>query len=114
MMVLSTSLLPLLNKAAEKKFGYTKAKVVGKNIKMPMSEEYLIYHDKYLSDFLSTGVKKVIGLPNGRRVSGLRKDGTIFPLQFSVSELKTDDQHMFTGIARDLTDEVMLEKENRD
>lgn len=94
------------NKAAETIFGYTSSEVIGKNIKMLMPKRYSDDHDQYLSNYLNTGVKKVIGIPNGRRVFGLRKDGREFHLQLAVSELRTDDNHMFTGIARDLTEEV--------
>lgn len=95
------------NQGAEKIWGYQASEVLGKNIKILMPAEYALEHDDYLKNYLTTGIKKVIGLPNGRRVKGLKKDGTIFPLQLSVSELKTDGTHMFTGIARDLTQEVL-------
>jgi PAS domain S-box-containing protein len=102
------------NKAAENIFGWRADEVIGNNIKMLMPQEYAVNHDGYLNSFLTTGVKKVIGVPNGRRVSGLRKDGSKFPLQLSVSELKTDDTHMFTGIARDCTIQVAEEAENKE
>lgn len=69
-----------------------------------MPERYGKDHHIYLNNYLTTGIKKVIG--SGRTVSGLRKDGTEFPLHLSISELKDDDEHLFTGIARDLTAEV--------
>jgi PAS domain S-box-containing protein len=97
------------NKAAENIFGWRADEVLGNNIKMLMPQEYAVNHDVYLNAFLTTGIKKVIGVPNGRRVTGLRKDGSTFPLQLSVSELKTDDTHMFTGIARDCTIQVFCD-----
>ena len=71
---------------------------------MLMPSKIAVNHDTYLLNYLRTGVKKIIGI--GRRVQGLRKDGTEFPLHLSVSELKEDGEHLFTGIARDLTKEV--------
>ncbi len=108
-----TGVLLRFNKAAEKIFGYTADEVLGKNIKVLMPKRFADEHDGYLKNYLTTNVKKVIGVTNGRRVEGLRKDGTVFPLQLSVSELKTDENHMFTGIARDLTEEVALEEANK-
>ena len=75
---------------------------------MLMPPEYALKHDSFLSNYLTTGKKKVIGLSNGRRFKGLRKDGKVFPLQLAVSELKTDDAHMFTGIAQDKFEEVNI------
>ncbi|KAL2916411.1 hypothetical protein HK105_204167 [Polyrhizophydium stewartii] len=106
-----TGIIVRFNAAAEKMFGYTAAEVMGKNIKMLMPERIAVNHDRYLSNYLSTGVKKVIGI--GRRVSGLRKDGSEFPVQLSVSEVKENEEHLFTGIIRDLTEEVRLETEMR-
>jgi PAS domain S-box-containing protein len=102
--------LTRFNKAAETIFQYKAEEVIGNNIKMLMTDFYAYQHDSFLNNYLTTGVKKVIGVPNGRRVTGLRKDGDVFPLQLSVSELKTEDSHMFTGIARDLTEQVTLEE----
>jgi PAS domain S-box-containing protein len=102
--------LTRFNQAAETIFQYKAEEVIGNNIKMLMTDFYADQHDSFLNNYLTTGLKKVIGVPNGRRVTGLRKDGQVFPLQLSVSELKTENSHMFTGIARDLTNEVSLEE----
>ncbi|KAJ3049938.1 hypothetical protein HK097_009080 [Rhizophlyctis rosea] len=99
------------NAAAENMFGYQAIEVIGKNIKMLMPERFSIDHDSYLHNYMTTGVRKVIG--GGRRAYGLRKDGSEFPLHLSVSEVKEDAAHLFTGIVRDLTVEVQLEQETR-
>jgi PAS domain S-box-containing protein len=97
------------NHAAELMFGYTAQEVIGKNITMLMPERFSRDHHIYLNNYLTTGVKKVIGI--GRRVAGLRRNGQEFPLHLSISEMKEDGEHLFTGIARDLTEEVA--EENR-
>jgi PAS domain S-box-containing protein len=89
------------NTAAETMFGYKSAEIVGKNIKMCMPERFGVNHQEYINNYLNTGLKKAIG--NGRRVLGLKKDGTEFPIHLSVTELKEEGNHLFTGIARDLT-----------
>ena len=78
--------------------------MVGNNITMLMPNRIAVNHGGYMMSYLKTGVKKIIGI--GRRVQALRKDGTEFPMHLSVSELKEDGEHLFTGIARDLTKEV--------
>lgn len=92
------------NPAAEKMFGYKASEVLGKNIRDFMPRSYSVEHDSYLNNYLTTGVKKVIG--GSRRAFGLKKDGTEFPVLLSVSEVKEDGAHLFTGIVRDLTEEV--------
>ncbi|KAJ2985836.1 hypothetical protein HDV02_000321, partial [Globomyces sp. JEL0801] len=98
------------NAAAEKMFGYTAAEVIeGKfNIKQLMPKRFSENHDTYLYNYYSTGVKKVIG--SGRHVYGLKRDGTEFPLHLSISEVLEDGFHLFTAIARDITE--MVEEEN--
>ncbi|CCQ72824.1 PAS domain S-box protein [Magnetospira sp. QH-2] len=89
--------------AAQKMFGYRESEVVGKNVKMLMPDPYRSGHDQYLRSYLETGQAKVIGI--GREVTGLRKDGTTFPMELAVSEMQVGGRRMFTGIARDITDQ---------
>jgi signal transduction histidine kinase len=59
-------------------------------------------HDSYLAHYRETGEKKIIGI--GREVEGLRKDGTTFPMDLSVSEMWIGKRRMFTGVVRDITE----------
>ncbi|MDF1795072.1 MAG: PAS domain S-box protein [Coxiellaceae bacterium] len=94
------------NRAAEKMWGYQASEVIGKNVRMLMPEKYSKDHEQYVDNYLTTGVKKVIGM--GREVEGLRKDGSIFPLHLSIGEVKIGEDRFFAGIARDITDEVNM------
>ncbi|CAN5277315.1 hypothetical protein BH23BAC3_BH23BAC3_33400 [soil metagenome] len=97
------------NKTAEKLFGYPAIEVIGKNVKMLMPEPYQSEHDDYLDRYLETGKRKIIGI--GREVTGRRKDGSTFPMYLAVSEVKLPDQHIFTGILRDISEQRRLEQE---
>jgi PAS domain S-box-containing protein len=97
------------NNAAQRIFGYSVAEVIGENIKILMPDPYHSEHDGYLKNYRDTGVKKIIGI--GRYVEGKRKDGSIFPIDLSISEMKFGNTKKFSGIVRDVSERVALEKE---
>ena len=99
------------NPAAERLFGYPEAEVLGRNVKMLMPSPYHEEHDGYLSRYVETHVKKIIGI--GREVTGLRRDGSTFPLHLSVGEMDVAGEPRFTGILHDLSDRVRLEERLR-
>jgi two-component system sensor kinase FixL len=88
--------------AAQRLFDYAPAEVIGKNIKMLMPSPYRESHDGYLERYLRTGERKIIGI--GRVVVGERKDGSTFPMELNVGEMKSNERRYFTGFVRDLTE----------
>ena len=87
--------------AAERLFGYSAAQVIGKNVKMLMPSPYRENHDGYIEQYLRTGQRRIIGI--GRVVVGERKDGSTFPMEIAVGEMRSSDRHFFTGFIRDIT-----------
>jgi two-component system sensor kinase FixL len=94
------------NPAAERLFGYRQEEVTGRNVTVLMPSPYREEHDGYLSRYLETGHAKIIGI--GREVTGLRRDGTTFPLHLSVGEMMVGSERKFTGIVHDLTERAQL------
>ncbi len=89
-------------------FGYQPSEVVGKTITMLMPEPYRSEHNDYIRRYLETGTGSVVG--QRREMVGLRKDGTIFPIEIAISELKVGDQRHFTGVVRDITERKESER----
>ncbi|MFH1852204.1 MAG: PAS domain S-box protein [Candidatus Neomarinimicrobiota bacterium] len=97
------------NRAAEQIFGYSADEVLGSNINILMPEPHSSQHDGYLNKYLKSGQAKVIG--KGREMVGCRKDGTIFSMDLSVGEVLLNDQRLYTGIVRDITERKKAERE---
>jgi two-component system sensor kinase FixL len=97
------------NPAAERIFGYQAGEIMGHNVSALMPMPFRRDHDGYMANYARTGHARIIGV--GREVVGQRKDGTTFPMDLSVSEVKLDDRRLFTGFVRDITERKRLEKE---
>jgi len=98
-----------VNSACERIFGYRAAEMVGRNVSMLMPSPFRDQHDTYLANYRRSGEAKIIGI--GREVVGQRKDGSMFPMDLSVSEVRLADRRLFTGFVRDLTSRKRLESE---
>jgi len=104
------------NPAAEHIFGYRADEVIGHNINMLMPEPYHSQHDGYLQHYRDTGEHKVIG--QRQEVVARRKDGSVFPIDLAVNEMRVGNKRQFIGTVRDITErkagESMLAEKNRE
>ncbi len=97
----------LVNQAAAKLFGYSKAEMLGQSINMLMPAHHAQQHDNYIARYMKTGEAQIIGI--GREVMAQRKDGSQFPIRLSISEVKMGERRLFTGIVHDLTQQKTAE-----
>ncbi|MGH7992305.1 MAG: PAS domain S-box protein [Limisphaerales bacterium] len=102
-------LIESFNLAAERIFGYQADEVIGRNVSLLMPSPHREQHDTYLGNYLHTGHAKIIGI--GREIVARRKNGSVFPMDLSVSEVQLADRRLFTGFIRDITERKRLEKE---
>jgi two-component system sensor kinase FixL len=105
-------LIQSFSTAARRLFGYDEREVVGRNVSILMPSPYRQQHDSYLARYLATGEKRIIG--TGRLVVGQRKNGTTFPMELSVGEMRSGNRRYFTGFVRDLTERQETQKRLQD
>ncbi len=94
------------NLSVERIFGFSLSELIGGNVSMLMPEPDASRHDDYLKRHMAGGGGGLIGV--GREVMARRKDGSVFPVHLSVSELRLDKRRLFTGTIRDLTENKQL------
>jgi len=103
----ASGVMQSFNAAAERMFGWTASEVLGRNVNMLMPDPFKIQHDGYLHRYLETGERRIIGI--GRIVVGERKNGTTFPMELAVGEVRSEQGRVFTGFVRDLTERQATE-----
>ena len=102
------ALIRIVNPAAERLFQYRAKEIVGENVSILMPSPDRERHDGYIARYLRTGEKRIIGI--GRKVVGLRKDGSTFPMELAVGEARLGVRRLFTGFVRDLTERQEAER----
>jgi PAS domain S-box-containing protein len=100
------------NAAATRTFGYTPDEALGQSVNLIMPERFVEVHERALKRAVAKG--SLYFDKHIREVFGLRKDGTEFPLESSVSSWKTSEGIFFTAILRDLTARRQAQKSERE
>jgi two-component system sensor kinase FixL len=95
------------SKAAQRMFGWAEFEVLGRNVSTLMPSPYREAHDRDIQRYVSTGQRRIIGI--GRIVVGERKDGSTFPIELSVGEVRSRQGRFFMGFIRDLTERQQTE-----
>lgn len=101
-----------INPSACTLFGYLPEDVIGKNVKMLMPPPDSLQHDHYLRRYQVTHKPRIIGI--GRQVTGLRRDGTTFPMRLGVSEVQYNNQVFYVGFVHNLTAQKEVEERLKD
>jgi two-component system sensor kinase FixL len=103
MVVIDTrGIIQSFSAAAEQMFGYQRGEAIGRNVSILMPSPHRENHDAYIASYLATGERRVIG--KSRVVVGQHKDGTTFPIELALGEVKGDGDRLFTGFVRDISE----------
>ena len=94
------------NLAAQKIFGYSEAEILGRNVSLLMPPPYRDQHDGHIARYLQTGQAHVIG--KTQELQGRRKNGMPFPMEISVTEIKSGGVHLFTAMLRDVSEQKLV------
>ncbi|NOT83827.1 MAG: PAS domain S-box protein [Methylococcaceae bacterium] len=80
-------------------FGYEQQELVGKNFIKLMPQAKTKLYARYFKQHLTLHIPKVAGRIT--EIKGEHKNGTLIPIDLSVSAFALDNQHYYTGIVRD-------------
>ena len=96
------------NPATCEMFGYDEAQLIGQNVSLLMTSDDAAKHDHFLKSYLDTGRASIIGL--GREVLGRHSSGQTMWLDLSVTPAHINNEQMFVGFLRDITERKEAQK----
>lgn len=97
------------NPAAERIFGYSKEEITGHQVNLLMAEPYASEHDGYIARYEKTGEAKAIG--RIRTVTAQRKNGEVFPIELSLTEVAVGDEVRYAAFIRDISEKARLQEQ---
>jgi PAS domain S-box-containing protein len=100
----------LYNRAAERAFGWSPREVLGKPLDLLLPERYRGAHGQQMRRFGATGTTSR-RMGDNTVLYALRKDGTEFPIEASISQLQQPEGKLYTVILRDVTERVRAREE---
>jgi PAS domain S-box-containing protein len=101
------------NAAAERVFGYAAEEAVGRPLTDLLPERFRETHPRYVEEF-GRGSEFARRMGHRREIFGLRKDGTEFPAEASISKLDLPDgRRVYSAVVRDITERKWIETSER-
>lgn len=99
----------LFNRGAERTFGYAAEEVLGQPLERLIPPQFRAIHRHHVQEFEISG-EETRGMDTRPEIVGLRKDGSEFPAEMSVSQVEVAGEKIFTAMLRDITERRQAEE----
>lgn len=107
-LVNNQGLIVLVNERTEKVFGYSRDDLIGKPVEMLMPERFRTIHTELRSVYAAAPAIRPMG--NGSELCGLKKDGSEFPIEISLSPMETEEGLFIASAIRDVSERKHIEE----
>lgn len=104
----SEQVLREVNAASEAIFGYTKNELIGKPLNLLIPSVYHRHHDAYFKQFIKEGKRRK--MTEAADISGLRKDGSVFPIDIELNPFSSYNQSYVIALINDISKQKEVEK----
>lgn len=101
--------IQMINKQTEEVFQYSKEELIGKAVEILIPMDIRSKHVSHRADFSHSPRRREMG--EGIELKAVKKDGTLFPVEISLSPINTEDGMLISAAVRDITARKALEKE---